>query len=478
MKDLIKNFVIYGLGTAIGKFISVFLLPIYTAYFSPEDYGNLELILTCTSILGAFGMLQIETSFQRFFYEYVSEEKKTLCTTALVATLFFSIIFVIVGSCLAPLITHWLKIEDFTWLLILSFVTVIPTNIVIILFVIFRFSEKPKMFTILNLTNILLSISLTILFVLVFDLNIKGVIYATLLASGVVMLISLYLCRDCFSRKWDLKQAKQMLAFGLPQFPARLGSLSNSYINRFFIVGKFSVYTLGLFSLGLRIASMMLMVQTAMQLAWLPYMYKLIKTEDNHKEILRNHVVRLIRAILLLCALVALFSKEIVLLLSNADYLEAYKVVGVISLSYALYIFKDLVDIGVNIKKKTEYTSYIFFIATFLNILFIYMVPQSWGILGISIAMMASNLILFALTLWVSERLYRIGYSIPQLVVIIFATIAFTVLLAIYDVSIWVKLFVALPLIFVWGVSERDSINMAYKAIRNKMSGAKDPPTF
>ncbi len=473
MKELIKNFLIYGLGTAIGKFISVFLLPIYTAYFSPEDYGNLELILTCTSILGAFGMLQIETSFQRYFYDYEADEKKTLCTTALVATLFFSVFFLIVGICLAPFVSHWLKMDGMTSLLMLSFVTVIPTNIVVILFVIFRFSDKPKMFTILNVTNILLTISLTILFVLVFDLSIKGVVYATLLSSSVVMLISLYICRNSFAKNWNLKQAKKMLAFGLPQFPARLGSLSNSYINRFFIVGKFSVYTLGLFSFGLRIASLMLMVQSAMQLAWLPYMYKLIKTDPDHKRLLRDQVKRLIRAILLLCILISLFSKELVLLLSNQEYFDAYKVVGAISLSYALYIFKDLVDIGVNIKNKTEYTSYIYFIATFLNILFIYLVPNSWGILGISLAMMSSNLILFALTLWVSEKLYRINYSINQLSFYVLMTIAITILLAVYDVGTIIRLFLALTLVVVWGISERSSISLAYNTLKKMIAVSK-----
>lgn len=466
MKDLIKNFIIYGLGTAIGKFISVFLLPIYTAYFSPEDYGNLELILTCTSILGALGMMQIETSFQRFFYEYESEEKKTLCTTALLATLFFSIVFVLIGFCLSPFVAHWLKMDGLTVLLMLSLVTVIPSNIVIILFVIFRFSEKPKLFTILNVTNILFTIALTILFVLVFDLGIRGVIYATLIASCVIMLISFYLCRKSFSKKWEMKQARQMLAFGLPQLPARIGSLSNSYINRFFIVGKFSVYTLGLFSLGLRIASMMLMVQTAMQLAWLPYMYKMVKTDDDHKARLRIHVKRIISAILLLCALISLFSKEIVLLLSNKEYLDAYKVVGAISLSYALYVFKDLVDIGVNIMKKTEYTSYIFFVATFLNILFIYLVPQSWGILGISLAMMASNLILFALTLWVSEKLYRINHPIFYITVLICATIVITLMSAVLDPGIIVRLCIAVSLLVLWGLSERNGIVMAYNSLR------------
>lgn len=470
MKNLIKNFLIYGLGTAIGKFISFFLLPIYTAYFSPEDYGNLELILTCTSIVGAFGMLQIETAFQRFYYDYESDEKKSLCTTALVSTLFFSVIFVAVGICLSPFIVHWLEIEGMAILLMLSFLTVIPTNVVIIIFVIFRFSDKPQIFTILNITNILLSILLTLLFVIVFDLGIRGVIYATFIASIIVVLISFYLCRYSFSKKWSIKQAAKMLSFALPQFPARIGSLSNSYINRFFIVGKFSVYTLGLFSFGLKIASLMLMIQSAMQLAWLPYMYKIIKTEDDHKNRIRETVNRLIRAILVLCVLISLFSKELVLLLSNVDYLGAYKVVGTISLSYALYIFKDLVDIGVNIKNKTAYTSYIYFIATSLNILFIYLVPNSWGILGISIAMVASNLILFALTLFFSEKLYRISYPVSPFLFIIVA-IAITILLAIIDINVIFRVIFAVSLIVIWGVGERKSICVIYnKVVTRKLS--------
>lgn len=468
MKDLLKSFLIYGLGTALGKFISVFLLPIYAAYFSPEDYGNLDLVLTCTTILGAFGMLQIETAFQRFFYDYESLDRKTLCTTALLATIFFSVVFVVIGICLSPIICRLLSIDDMTSLLILSFTSVIPSNIVIILFVIFRFSEKPKVFTILNVFNVLLSLSLTILFVLVFDWNIRGVIFATLLSSSVVMLISFYLCRESFSKRWNLQQAKQMLAFGLPQFPARLGSLSNSYINRFFIVGRFSVYTLGLFSVGLKIASIMMMVQTAMQLSWLPFMYKLIKTDENHKEKLREYINRLIMAILLLCVLISLFSKELVLLLTNSAYIDAYKIVGTISLSYAFYIFKDLVDIGVNVTNKTKYTSYIYFIATFLNILFLYLVPASWDILGVSVAMMMSNLILFLLTLLVSERLYKVNYSLVQIYLSIGATIIITLFLSVFDLSLIIKMIISLTILVMWCLKEKELLYAAYVSIKQK----------
>ena len=71
-------------------------------------------------------------------------------------------------------------------------------------------------------------------------------------------------------------------------------------------------------------------------------------------------------------ALLSIFSKDIVLLLTNESYIEAAKYAPILAYYYAFYILKETADIGVNVTKKPQYTTYIYFIASILNIVLLY----------------------------------------------------------------------------------------------------------
>ena len=468
MKDLIKNFLLYGLGTAIGKFIAVFLLPIYAACFSPTDYGNLDLILTSSSILAAFGMLQVESALQRYYYEFDEQERKDLCFTALISVLAFSLFFLLVAISLSAAYSKLLFDGDYHILLILSFLNIIPVNSNTIIFTIFRYSNRPLLFSIINVTQVVLTISLTLYLVLCCEYGIKGVVLANLIGSTVIMVLTVYICRNAMSRRFKRDYFKNLLAFALPLFPAQFGSLSNTYLNRFFIVGRFSTFYLGLFSVGIKIASVIYLFRTALQLAWSPFMYNLVKT-DNHQLALRGYIIRIVNVVLFFCLIFTLFSKEIVLLLTNSNYLEAYKVVGFISLSYGFYMLKDVCEYGINIVKKTQYITYIYLFTTLLNIAFLLVVPSQWGIMGISGVLLLSNFALMVLTLFFSEKLYCIGLPKSRIIILMLIASVFVFLLSVLDLSVHIRIVISIGTVCLLLYSEKQIVVSIFCGLLKKL---------
>ena len=65
-KGLTKDFIIYGIGSALSKLTSLLLLPFFTHYFTPEEYGALELIIITTTLGSILGLLQLESALTRF----------------------------------------------------------------------------------------------------------------------------------------------------------------------------------------------------------------------------------------------------------------------------------------------------------------------------------------------------------------------------------------------------------------------------
>ena len=170
MRELIKHFFVYGLGATIGKFLSVLLLPIYASVFTPEDYGCLDLILTLSTIVSVFGMMQLETGLQRFYYEYKNNKNRCiLVSTALVATTVITLFFTILSLIFIPLISESFLEGKYQIELIVSFLSMLPLNVLTIIFVDLRYRDKSVVYMILTVTQVLLSAVAAIVAVKVFN---------------------------------------------------------------------------------------------------------------------------------------------------------------------------------------------------------------------------------------------------------------------------------------------------------------------
>ena len=86
MKKLIKQLLgesaIYGISSMIAKFISLFLVPLYTSLISPAEYGELSLVNTTFYFIIVFAVFAMDNSAARWYYdtEDATERKKTVAT--------------------------------------------------------------------------------------------------------------------------------------------------------------------------------------------------------------------------------------------------------------------------------------------------------------------------------------------------------------------------------------------------------------
>ena len=59
-KELVKNTIIIFIGKACTQFISLLLLPLYTAVLSQSDYGFVDLVTTYVTLIVPLITLQLE----------------------------------------------------------------------------------------------------------------------------------------------------------------------------------------------------------------------------------------------------------------------------------------------------------------------------------------------------------------------------------------------------------------------------------
>src|SRR5207237_5294311 len=64
-----KHSAIYGLGGLVSRILAVLLLPLYTRYLSPSDYGKVETLIALTTVLGSLLAMGITSAFFRFYFD-------------------------------------------------------------------------------------------------------------------------------------------------------------------------------------------------------------------------------------------------------------------------------------------------------------------------------------------------------------------------------------------------------------------------
>ena len=69
LKRLGKHSAIYGLGGLVSRILAVLLLPLYTRYLSPSDYGKVETLIALTTVIGIVLRMGISSAFFRFYFD-------------------------------------------------------------------------------------------------------------------------------------------------------------------------------------------------------------------------------------------------------------------------------------------------------------------------------------------------------------------------------------------------------------------------
>src|SRR5215469_5661994 len=97
LKKLVRHSAVYGAGKILSKFVGFLLIPFYTHYLRPKEYGTLELLDLSLSIVSLLVNVWVTIPLVRFYYDYTDEadKKKVVSTTiwavALIALLLSSL---------------------------------------------------------------------------------------------------------------------------------------------------------------------------------------------------------------------------------------------------------------------------------------------------------------------------------------------------------------------------------------------------
>lgn len=436
---IFKGSLIYGIGSIVVNGSSFLLIPIYTQYLTPTEYGILGSVTIMNSLIISVLGLGFSGVISRFYYDFddskewrsfFSSTSKFMLVFGLLVTL--SLFFY--GEPLLDRLFKSVRFEPYLKLGIwIGFLGIIP-SVPLALLQVKGEALKYRGFTMLSF--VILTFFM-VLFVIWMKQGVLGGLRAQLIAGILMGIMYIYYIAKEGTTAVSVKHIPVALKFGLPLMLYSFSGLITEMSSRYFVERFASLSDLGIFNLAQQYSSGLILVISAVNMAWVPIFYE--RAKENNSEVFSKFGMYLVAFAASIGLLMSLYAHEFVTLIAAKSYSGASEVIPILILSY--FVGNGLWILFVNPICYTKQTKYLPLLTAisgisclFLNIL---LVPQL-GILGAAISLLISYIILICFAFWISNKVFPIRYNIFKMILILLISICVYLISILYKTDIMI----------------------------------------
>ena len=343
----------YTASSVLSKLVAVVLLPIYTAYLSPADYGAAEVMLAslvAASILVRLGLIE---ALLRFYY-LAGEDPRRVVATSFAALLWTATAGAAVGLALAEPISEALLDRPDPELARLAVLGLWVLTLWEYALTLLRLDERARAYFNLTVLNVLATIPVTVWLVAVEDQGAAGILLGSFGTGLLFLAWRLWRERRRLTFVPELSLLRRMIRFGLPTMPAELSLYSLSFIDRILIVRLAGLAEAGLYALAIKFAQGMNVLARGFQLAFPPLAYSI--ADDDEARRAYSLIVTWFAAV---CAFFVaglwLLARWIVDLLAAPEFFDAYEAIGLLATGIALYSLYLVLVVVLGRTGRTEF---------------------------------------------------------------------------------------------------------------------------
>jgi O-antigen/teichoic acid export membrane protein len=441
LKELLRHSAIYGLGSIVARVLGVLLLPLYTRYLSPSDYGLIETLVALSAVLTALVAQAMKSAFFRFYFDSVEPARRLL----VVRTAFWYVL----AASTALLIAGVALSQPISWLL---FGTRTHDGLVIAAFVglwaamnyeqmtsLFRVEQRSAAYVAATTANVAITIAATVLLVVVYDKGPVGVLVGNFTGTLIVYAALLVYSRHALGLQFDRSLYRAMNRFGLPLVPSAVALWLTNFSDRFFLVKLADVHEVGLYSIGVRVASAIVLLLTAFRLAWPAFAYSI----DDDREASRTYSFVLTYVVYVCCWLalaLGLLAPWILKLITTEPFYPAQNVVAPLAFGVAAFGGYVVVQIGTGRARRTRANWVVTGAAALLNVALNLALIPPYGRMGAAVATVAAYSLLFVGMAWRAHTVFPVPYQWRRVATLGAVAVGLTVLGKVIDAPLGVAL--------------------------------------
>lgn len=465
MKDLIrfiKSTGIYLLGNVLSKSLSFFLLPLYTSYLSPNDYGIYDLSIAYNTFLISILFLDIWEGTMRFMFDFSGKNKNKPITIGIlmfsISTVIYAIVLLILG-----------KIAGLQFLGLLFTMGVI-NNFQQVVGYIARGFGKNNAFVMCGLVGSLVTLLSNVILLTVFHMDYSALYISSILGLGVNAL-GLFIIIRLWDRVkiafFDSNLFREMLRYSLPLCLNSGAWWFLNGFNRVMISHTLSNADNGMYAVATRFSSMLMLVTTGFQMAWQELSYSKANNSNEEKEKLYSRAIDEYSKFLYL-GLIALLP---IIKIIFPYFIDDKYTAAIVIIPIALYgtFFSSLTSFLasiINILKKNQFIFTTTILSAITNVGLLLLLIEHLGVQAATVSLCAGYAVSFVSRIKLVQKYVKLKINIKQFLIY---TAMFTIAVLIYNYgSILLNFLALVGVIIAFFLSYKREVAKVVLILKNK----------
>ena len=262
-KTLLKDTLIFGLGSLGTKLILFLMVPLYTNFMSDAEYGIADLVFTIAQLMAPFLSVVIFDAVIRFGLSEEEKKEDIIFVGVIVWAL-----AVVLGLILTPLIGLYRAMADWKWYLYVYVISSIADSIG---FSYLKSKGKNKTYALLSVLQTALMASLNVYFLAFRSMGIRGYLLAYIvseIAVDVCLFISADIAADLKKARFDADLFKRMVLFSAPLILNNVSWWVIQSSDKVMVEAMVSAAALGIYTAAAKIPALINVMASIFQQAW------------------------------------------------------------------------------------------------------------------------------------------------------------------------------------------------------------------
>ena len=400
-KDLAKNTAIVSIGKICTQLITFFLLPVYTAVLSNEEYGVVDLLNTLTSLLLPIVTLQIEQGIFRYLIDCRENNEKQikLITTIIRFMIIQSIACIVIFLCISPFIHN-----EYKYFLMANLLMGIFSSL---LLQICRGLGDNATYAIGSFITGAFTVVLNVIFIVAFRWGAYGMLGATAI-SNFICAVYIFLKRKIYKyikpKQFDKTILKEIIKYSVPLIPNMISWWIVSASDRTIISAVIGIAQNGIYSAANKFSGVFTTLYSVFNLTWTESASININSEDRDEFFSKilDFVIRFFGCLCLGTIAVMPFAFNILI---NEKFAEAYYQIPILILGSVFNILVSFVGSIYVAKKLTKEIAKTSIISAVINIFVNIVLIKSIGLYAASISTVIAYALMFIYR-WIDVKKY------------------------------------------------------------------------
>ena len=407
-----RHGLIYGGGTLFNKGVAFLMLPFYTHFLTPADYGILTLVEMSLEIVSIVAGARLVGGVFYFFHkaEGNDDQNTVISTSFLVLAFSYTVIALATFATASWISSAVFRTSEYAFLIRIATVSLAFQGLSLVPMANLRLHERSRLYVVVNATKLAVQLTFNVLLLAYFGLGVVGMLISTLIASVLLGVgLSWHMLRGV-GAQYSRRAAGDLVRLGLPLVATQFASFIYTFGDRFFLEALVGTAAVGLYSVAYRFGFLLVAVgDMPFTMVWEPIRFEVARRADRDEIYARAFVYKSI--VLLSVAIVLILFVGDFLRLADPAFRPAARIVPLILVAYVFSSWSSFHNVGLYLKERTWYITLASYTAVVVALAgYALLIPRYFEI-GAALATVIAFAVQWLIIYMASQRLMPVRYQ-------------------------------------------------------------------